>query len=260
MSKIRISVIIIFILLLFSQNLYSQELIINFTTTEISGAKYSPRHIIAVWIKDSNGKYVRTLMVYAEKRKSYLYTWNKNSGGNTTDAMTGATVQTHKEHSLSWDFNDFSKTKVLDGTYTLCMEMTSDNKQGSYREVEFTTLNGNFTISPPDLQNFTKVSLVYNSGTAGIVSDYVESKYLKIFPNPSNGNLKAEVFLEKGSEVSFSIYDINNKLEATKSIKLNEGSNTIILNNEIKKLPKGIYFIYFRTDHYTVGKKFIIKN
>jgi hypothetical protein len=245
-------------LLLSTTVVNSQELNITFTTAPISGAKYSPDHIVAVWIKDANNAFVRSLMVYANKRKSYLYKWNSNSSGNSTDAVTGATISNFKEYSLTWDMKDFQQNMVPSGSYKLCMEMTSINGQGPYREIEFTTSDNSFTISPNDEQNFKKIDIRYDSAKTGIQSSMNSDKYLKIFPNPSKGKLSANIVLEQNSETSISIYNIVNKLIVNKRIQLTAGQNRIDLSNEAAELPSGVYFFIVETNHYTLGSKLIV--
>ncbi len=41
---------------------------LTFVTTATDG-KYAPRHVLAVWVADSKGKFVKTLLVRARKRK-----------------------------------------------------------------------------------------------------------------------------------------------------------------------------------------------
>ena len=60
-------------------------------TTSTTGGNYSPKHVVAIWVENSAGTFVKTLTVYAEARKYDLTNWNSISGGNVTDATTGAT-------------------------------------------------------------------------------------------------------------------------------------------------------------------------
>jgi hypothetical protein len=259
MARNRLMGLIVSILLLSTINTNAQELTITFTTTQISGAHYAPNHVFAVWIKDANNNYVRTLMVYAQQRKSYLFKWKSNSGGNLTDAITGATTSSFKSYSISWNLKNYQNNTVPAGSYKLCMEMTSDHIQGPYREIDFTTGGNSYSLTPTDEKNFKNVSLAYMQGTTGIETTFNPEKYVKIFPNPSVGNLFADLYLEQNSETTFSFYSLNNQLVARKKITLSEGQNRVDLCHEAHNLPTGEYLLLVETNHYTIGNRFVIK-
>ena len=43
--------------------------------TSDAGGKYRPKHTIAIWIEDESGKFVKTLMSYAQKYRWTLGRW-----------------------------------------------------------------------------------------------------------------------------------------------------------------------------------------
>lgn len=43
-------------------------------TTSSAGGNYTPRNILAIWVEDSSGKFVKTLLVYANARMTHLNT------------------------------------------------------------------------------------------------------------------------------------------------------------------------------------------
>jgi len=247
------------ILMLTSLSTKAEQLNISFTPTQISGAHYAPNHIIAVWIKDANNNYVRTLMIYANKRKQYLYSWNANSGGNITDATTGATASSFKAYSINWNLKDYKNNTVPAGSYKLCMEMTSDNKQGPYREIDFTIGGSSYTDTPADGQNFKNISITYTSATTAAANSLLTDNYVKLFSNPSSGNLFAYIFLEQNSETTISAYTMGNRLVFRKKTRLNEGQNRIDLKSDANLLAPGVYLLLVETNHYTIGNKFTIK-
>jgi hypothetical protein len=257
-KKILVGMIVVIFMFL-SLNTRAQELNISFTPIQISGAHYAPNYILAIWIKDANNNYIRTLMVYAKTRKSYLYSWKSNSGGDVTDAITGATVSSYKAYTVTWNLKDYKSNIVPDGNYKLCMEMTSEHAQGPYREIDFTVGGGSYSLSPSDGQNFKSVSLSYTGAITGIETAFQPDKYLKIFPNPSEGNLYADIFLEQNSETTISIYNLANRLVLRKKIILNEGSNQVDLSNETNTFAPGVYLFLVETNHYTIGNKFMIR-
>ncbi len=112
-------------------------------TTSSTGGNYAPRNIVAIWIEDESGNFVKTLLAYAEKRIQHLNTWEKatNAKGsmyNRTDAITGATKSSHGTRTCSWNGTDYNKNLVADGKYFVCMELTDKNSTGNFSKFEFT--------------------------------------------------------------------------------------------------------------------------
>jgi hypothetical protein len=94
------------------------------TTSQTSSPSYSPDNIVAFWIEDSNGSFVKTLLAYANERKQYLTAWRTKttvagSVYNTLDAITGATRTSHAARTASWNGKNRSQVVVADGYYTL---------------------------------------------------------------------------------------------------------------------------------------------
>lgn len=95
----------------------------------------------AVWIENSEGKVVRTLMVtsFTSKgrggRRGYTFrptctpTWVKNAGAEQMtdeqiDAVTGATPKESGIQTYTWDFKDADGKDVPAGNYKICFEAT----------------------------------------------------------------------------------------------------------------------------------------
>lgn len=116
----------------------SGMLSVNFTTNSYNG-KYAPKHVLAAWITDDSGAFVKSLMVYASSRKSYLTNWYKStSSGDKTDAVTGATLNSHGALNCTWNGKNSAGTTVPDGVYKLCVEFTENNSTGRYTTFSFT--------------------------------------------------------------------------------------------------------------------------
>lgn len=95
----------------------------------------------AVWIENSDGKVVRTLMVtsFTSKgrggRRGYTFrptcvpTWVKNAGAEQMsdeqiDGVTGATPSQSGVQTYTWDFKDDQGKDVPAGDYKICLEAT----------------------------------------------------------------------------------------------------------------------------------------
>ncbi len=68
----------------------------------------------------------------------YLTNWTKSSGGNSTDAVTGATANSHTAYNVTWNGKNASGTTVGDGTYNVCVEFSESNNTGKYATYSFT--------------------------------------------------------------------------------------------------------------------------
>lgn len=129
------------------------------TLTSSAGGKYAPKNIVAIWVESSSGTYVKTLLAYANTYKRYLTNWSSSSGYNTTDAVTGATVNSHTTRSCSWNGKDYNGNVVGDGTYKVCMELTDKDGTGNYHEFTFTKGTSSATLSPSNVSSFSNISI-----------------------------------------------------------------------------------------------------
>ncbi|MFM2290963.1 MAG: hypothetical protein RIS29_776 [Bacteroidota bacterium] len=125
------------------------------STSTYSG-QYAPRHVMAVWVVNSSGTFIKSLNVYGNNYTSYLTNWKSASSSNKTDATTGATLTSHASVSCSWNGKNVSGTVVPDGTYKLCVEFTEANSSGKYA-----------------VYSFTKGSTASTGGTAVTSSSYI---------------------------------------------------------------------------------------
>lgn len=253
--------IILIVLLMFSINkFYAQELSMEFTTIPLTGMKYSPSHILAVWITNNSGVYQKTLLVYADMRIGYLTNWNSQTGGDKVDAITGPTRHSHTTRTVSWDMKNIFNVEVPDGDYNINIEMTSDDFSGPFKMISFTKGSENFTLSPSDNDFLKDITITYNSGVAASNSIDVEKEYLTIYPNPANKTMaQMDVKLLKDSPSTIQILDLAGKTIDTEKINLKKGANKINLHNIVSKLKAGTYMVQVETNHYNIAKPLILK-
>ena len=127
--------------------------------TSTAGGNYSPRNIVAIWVEDSSGKFVKSLTVYADQRKNDLTNWDASSGLNTTDAVTGATRTNYGTINASWNGTNTAGAVVADGSYTLCMELTDKGTTGNYAEFTFSKGSTVVAQTPANKPSFSSVSI-----------------------------------------------------------------------------------------------------
>jgi hypothetical protein len=126
---------------------------VSFQTQPYHG-KYSPRHVLAVWVVDADSKYVKTLAVYGRKHVTKLGRWRKavgkikvdaitsathhgkrKDGKPKTDAITGATRRQHEPLTVVWNGTDDAGKVVPDGNYKVRFEYTETSRLGPAFEI-----------------------------------------------------------------------------------------------------------------------------
>lgn len=120
--------------------------------TKTYGGSYGPKHVLAVWVEDSQETFVKTIDVWAAERKSHLTTWATKNAGWKTDTVSGATIGNHTgangTKSLSWDLKNKAGVAVPDGSYTLVAEMTEANSGSKVARLTVTVSGGSVAAAP----------------------------------------------------------------------------------------------------------------
>jgi hypothetical protein len=133
-------------------------------TTTSYGGRFGPRNVGAIYVVSSSGAFVKTLNVWGTVELPQLTDWRQLSGGNTVDAVTGATRSNAGPVSGSWDCTDVNRQAVQDGPYQVCCSFQEDDSLPFFGPapkkacVAFTK-GAPFTISAPDQSNFSHMTL-----------------------------------------------------------------------------------------------------
>lgn len=114
---------------------------LTFTVKSITNnSTYSPRNVIAIWIKDALGNFVVSRKVMANSRKNHLVKWKASSAGNSVSAITGSTLTSHQTHTIAWDGKNAAGIEMQDGLYQIWVEYTSTNSASNGNEGPFLTV------------------------------------------------------------------------------------------------------------------------
>ncbi len=257
-----IAALALFKLIIFSNETFSQNtpgnLSFSVTTVTLNGT-YKPKHIMAVWIENASGQFIKTKIKYGNSYLQYLNVWKTKSNSNVVDATTGATRSTHGIKSFTWNGTDVSGNVVPDGTYKVWLQMTESNANGptySCTFVKGTTpiVNQTYTNSG----GYTNITLSWTPNTTGIVEPSISDDIIMISPNPFTSDVKIEYQSENTEFVQVAIFGINGKkIKDIFSGMQNAGKHTIMWNgnnSENQNIPAGIYFCKF-----LIGDKILIK-
>ena len=216
---------------------------VTVTTSATSGAQYSPRNVEAIWIENSSGVFVKSLLVYAQARISELTNWNNSSAGNKVDAITGATQSTHGVRTCSWNGTNVLGVVVADGTYTLKMELTDKNGTGNLGTFTFVKGTTTQTQTPASVPSFSAITIKWTPSVGTAVEDVNLSDLYQVYPNPTS----TSIFV-KGLDIQeIEIFNLNGK----SLIKTN------LHNVNINSLPKGVYMIKINSETGAVMRKLI---
>ena len=153
---------------------------------------------------------------------------------------------------------NFVGQTVSNGDYILCMEITSKDGQGPYREIEFTIDGNNFSMAPQNGSGFMNVNVTYDNGAVNSGNFDTGSILMDIVPNPVNDKMEVRMQLLKDSPVEFSVLSLNGRMIFSFHQDMTTGQNRVSLDKQISMLNKGTYIIMAKTDHFQMAKKFLI--
>lgn len=133
-------------------------------TTTTQGGQYAPRNVVAVWIEDAQGQFVKTIDRWSSARTQHLIEWNTAAGVGDVDSVSGASRTNHATPlSIEWKLKGADQQLVADGTYTIRMESTESNATSAAdcNEATFTFVKGAAAQNQTGLSNggFTNVSI-----------------------------------------------------------------------------------------------------
>lgn len=131
-------------------------------TASTYNGRYAPRHVMAIWVESSSGTFVKTLVARAAERRQYLTNWlNATSSGNTTDANTGATLNSYSAVNCSWNGTNVSGDVVGDGDYNLNVEYTENDGTGKIATFAFSKGTSTDTRTPATTSGVSVGKLIW---------------------------------------------------------------------------------------------------
>lgn len=240
----------------FQVAIYAQTATFTFKTIS-EGGTYSPKHVLAVWIEKGDGTFVKTVYLRGSARKQYLYTWNTESGGNTTDANTGATLTQHSTRTVQWNCRDLTGNLVADGDYKFVVEYTDKHAQGPKFSFTFTKNSVGDTITPANQTYFINMQMIYNPTGVGIEDYSTDNQVFDIFPNPTNDYLN--VFMNNSvlQDGSLEITDITGKV--IKSFSVGNKEMEMTTKIDVQGFTKGVYILIFKSEGQIATRKFLVE-
>lgn len=227
--------------------------------TSSPGGEYAPENIGAIWVEDSSDNFIKTLKIWANERKEYLYKWKDASNENVVDAITKATQVTHKTHQVSWDATDVNGDPVPNGQYNINIEITDQNYSGPKKEYLFPVGEPADTLKFGDTDYFHNVNVWWES-TTSIANSQTTLTHYRLFqnyPNPFNPTTTIKYGLPEKSDVKISIYNIyGRKVKTLTNTNQQAGYHQIKWN--ASDIATGIYFYRINADDFIDTKKCLL--
>jgi hypothetical protein len=139
---------------------------LNFTVRTVTyNGQYAPRNCGAIWITNSANQFVKTIKVWASQYRYTLVRWNASSGGNTTGAITGASLNNHQLHNVNWNGANYQGTQMADGDYKVNVEFTEHNasasNMGKFKQLTWTKGPDPVSQTPANETYFQNMSLTW---------------------------------------------------------------------------------------------------
>lgn len=248
--------LVFYLFTLFTLSLFSSltansqtEGTLTFTFTET--VPNASKNVMAVWIVDNSGTFVKTRMrFWGNGTNDHLPSWKSNCNQNVVDAITGPTRTSSSNptafgvKTVVWDGKDVSGTTVADGTYKIYVESSWNNPEPPNNQ-HSTIINFAFEKSavatnntPTGNNNFSNITIDWVpavvSGETEIVNESVS-----VYPNPSSGLVQIN-FKEINSVSRILVENIQGEVVYQETLNKDiTGLQTLNLQD----LSNGIYFI-----------------
>jgi hypothetical protein len=216
-------------------------------TTSTGG--YSPNHLVAIWIENSNQTFIKTkLRRSSGSNLDHLALWTTRTGSNTVDATTGATITTHGNITVVWNGTDINGTVVPDGSYNVWVEMawaSSLTTGKTYTIFPFTKGTSPFQSNPANLTNFYSISLTWTPGTPTSVEKVPAIAGASVYPNPTTGLLHVR-FSNEHKSVVINVYNESGIKVYNETLSEIPSSEKTL---DLTKFPAGVYFVSFHFEN-----------
>lgn len=206
-------------------------------TTVSNGGQYSPANVLAIWVKNSSGTFVKSMKVMAAQRIQYLYQWKASSSLNTVGAITGATLSSHQTHTIAWNCKNASNVLVADGDYQFWVEFADDDFQGPCTHYTFTKGPSAQTQNFTDATRFINVSIVWTPDPNGVEETVQPAKIIR---NPGSDLIGFVLPTQIADNAQLQIFDITGNRIFSTANYFDDGNSRYFVWNSLGA-KQGLY-------------------
>ncbi len=225
---------------------------LTFTYTQTAPSAQATKNIMAVWIEDNAGTFIKTKMRYwGGSTTDHLPSWVSNSASNLIDATTGATRTASTSptafgsKTINWDGKGaVSGLTSPDGVYKVMIESsycTPEPANGQHwllTSFSFTKGATAVHITPTGDANFSGITIDWvPTGGVGIQT-INEDGGVSIYPNPSNGIVNIDV--KHALSGTIRVENIIGAIIYEEKVDISNSKVKII---DLSKFANGTYFV-----------------
>ncbi len=169
---------------------------LSFTcTTYAPSGDWGNKHVAAIWIQNNENPsvFIKTNAKYGYQ-DDHLTSWTAISGSNLVDAVTGSTLSSYGTLSVEWDGTDASHNVVMDGDYSVYIEMGwGKDKAKNHVTKPFTFTKGpsDQQLTPEGTSNYSAINLTWQPA-ATLLFSVEDINGVNVFPNPSKGAIELD--------------------------------------------------------------------
>jgi flagellar hook assembly protein FlgD len=232
---------------------------LNFScTTSAPSGSWGNKHVLAIWIQNNAAPsvFVKTKAKYGSD-VDHLTSWTAISGKNLVDAYTGATLQSYGTISSAWDGTDVSKNVVMDGDYTIYIEMGwGKDKINQHAVASYSFTKGAVAqhITPGGNSNYSNIVIDWQP-TATLLNTVEDEDGICIYPNPVDGIVHIK-FQKKLSNVSISVFNTAGKLVRRESAEMQEAGTKSL---DLRNYSTGLYLISIQSREGNFNYRVVIR-
>lgn len=244
MNKLFSLIFLLFSFLFLNAQESAPQVATDGTLTVKATVTYTSPYYYAVWLKNTSGTFLRTLVMYGNTTKYYpdLTNWYANSGANKVNATTGATRSASGTYTSTWNAKDQANSTIVDdGTYTVCIEMSSETyaTNSKYTTTSFIKGTAAQNLTGTNVSPLSGITVTWTPSNTAV--DEVKANIYSVYPNPTRSTVFVNGFDIQSIEV----------LTLTGKKLFSTDQQRIDLNG----LPKGIYFVRLFTNSGSFIKK-----
>lgn len=234
------------------------QLVFKVTTPVHTTGNYTSngRYVFAVWIEScttcgsgttaGTSTFVRTMNRYwGPVVTDHLPTWAAKSGGSVVGAITGSTLNTWGEKTITWDGkNDTETTLLPDGNYRICVQETWGHQTATVTRY-FPFVKGPVTDNQMPIadSNFTSISLDWAPLLLTTAAFSDRNPEALVYPNPTKGIFNVDY---KNDVTKISVVNILGAIVYETLIETTATQNSLKI--DLSKYASGEYIVLVAND------------
>ncbi|MDA3867087.1 MAG: DUF2271 domain-containing protein [Salinivirgaceae bacterium] len=226
--------------------------------TSAPNGDWGTKHAAAIWIQnnDNPSVFIKTNAKFGHDN-DHLTSWTSISGSNIVDAVTGATLSSYGQLSVQWDGTDVSHNVVMDGDYSILIEMGwGEDKVNDHATKLFSFTKGPAAqnLTPEGTSNYSAISIDWQPATT--LLDAVEGiDGINVFPNPAKDAIQLN-FQKEMQNAKLEIVDLSGHTLYTEKVQQTASG---VKSIDISNISPGLYLLVVSSEDNYFRYKFLVE-